>query len=381
MNFSPGLVDLIKAEARNRGFSLFGITKPVPPPHIHIYEKWIADKRFADMAYLARQDARLRRANPGTNLDGCRSILVLGFPYPGPSFIPRLNDDQPYGRIASYAIGNDYHLCASQQAEKMIEYIRSFHRSLNARIYVDTGPILERDLAQMAGLGWIGKNTCLITPQQGSFFFLVNIFTDLILEPAPPFLPDRCGICHKCIDACPTHCILADRTIDAQRCISYLTIENKSAIPLELRPLIGNWLFGCDICQIACPWNKMHLRQAGDPSLIPREYFAYPPLLKSLSLTDAEFSSTFRHSPILRTHRRGYVRNIAVVLGNQPAPDHLPHLKNALEHETDRMLRAHFFWAIGQLRTSAAKETLAKYARIETDPQIITEIAYSLDNI
>jgi epoxyqueuosine reductase len=213
------------------------------------------------------------------------------------------------------------------------------------RYYTDTGPILERDLAQRAGIGWIGKNTCLINPQSGSYFFLSEILLDLELDPDPPFTADHCGTCTRCIQACPTQCILPNRTLDATKCISYLTIELKDEIPIELRDKIGDWAFGCDICQMVCPWNRFAAN--GDPAFQPKA----PPhtLTEELSLTPQAFNQRFKGTPVTRTKRRGYLRNVAVALGNSGDMHHLPVLQNALNDE-EPMIREHAQWTIEKIK-------------------------------
>jgi epoxyqueuosine reductase len=217
-------------------------------------------------------------------------------------------------------------------------------RPIKNRWYTDTGPILERDLAQRAGLGWIGKNTCLIHPQHGSYFLLSEILLDLELEPDPPFVSDHCGTCTRCIEACPTDCILPDRTIDATRCISYLTIELKDDIPLELRDKLGDWVFGCDICQQVCPWNRFagEADPAFDSKTPPRS------LTEELTLTPQAFNQRFKRTPVKRAKRRGYLRNVAVALGNTGDMHALPVLQNVLNDE-EPLIREHAQWAIQQI--------------------------------
>lgn len=217
------------------------------------------------------------------------------------------------------------------------------------RYYTDTGPILERDLAQRAGIGWIGKNTCLIHPKQGSYFFISEIFLDLALEPDPSFVTDHCGTCTRCITACPTDCILPNRTLDATRCISYLTIELKDDIPVELREKIGDWVFGCDICQMVCPWNRF--APQGDPAFSDdpsTSLRALPPLTGELTLTPEAFNQRFKRTPVSRAKRRGYLRNAAVALGNTGDAHALPALQNALNDE-EPLIREHAQWAIEQI--------------------------------
>ncbi|HSL46406.1 MAG TPA: tRNA epoxyqueuosine(34) reductase QueG, partial [Anaerolineales bacterium] len=205
-------------------------------------------------------------------------------------------------------------------------------------------PLLERDLAQRAGIGWIGKNTCLIHPEHGSYFLLSEILLDLDLEPDPPFVTDHCGTCRRCIDACPTDCILPDRTIDATRCISYLTIELKDDIPVELRDKIGSWVFGCDICQMVCPWNRF----AGKGDSAFEERGPLPALTEELALTPQGFNQRFKGSPVKRAKRRGYLRNVAVALGNTGDMHALPVLQSALNDE-EPMIREHAQWAIEKI--------------------------------
>ncbi len=212
------------------------------------------------------------------------------------------------------------------------------------RWYTDTGPILERDLAQRAGIGWIGKNTCLIHPRHGSYFLLSEILLDLPLEPDPPLTTDHCGTCTRCIDACPTDCILPDRTLDARRCISYLTIELKDDIPEELRGKIGNWVFGCDVCQQVCPWNRF-AEEGIQPS---GKKTRFRPLTDELLISKQEFNQRFKRSPVKRAKRRGYLRNVAVALGNTGDMHALPVLQNALNDE-EPMVRKHAQWAIEEI--------------------------------
>jgi epoxyqueuosine reductase len=231
------------------------------------------------------------------------------------------------------------------------------------RWYTDTGPLLERDLAQRGGIGWIGKNTCLIHPQHGSYFLLSEILLDLELEPDPPFVSDHCGTCRRCIEACPTDCILPDRTLDATRCISYLTIELKDDIPLELRDKMGSWVFGCDICQRVCPWNRFAVE--GDPAFETER--PAPPLTGELALTPEEFNQRFKGSPVKRAKRRGYLRNVAVALGNTGSKVHLPVLQNALD-DPEPMVREHVRWALERIRQRAESDLQNEKVKNENHP-------------
>src|SRR5688572_26633568 len=240
------LKERIKAKSQQLGFTLAGVTTPEPPPHYSTFEHWLSQGQHGTMNYLATETSRARRADPREILPECKSILVLATPYSPPS--PSRRGDG--GEVASYAWGDDYHDVLPARMKELVQFIEEqVGGPVKNRYYTDTGPILERDLAQRAGIGWIGKNTCLINPKQGSYLLLSEILLDLPLEPDAPIVTDHCGTCTRCITACPTQCILPDRTIDARRCISYLTIELKDEIPTELRDKIGNWVFGCDICQ------------------------------------------------------------------------------------------------------------------------------------
>jgi epoxyqueuosine reductase len=330
----------IQDKARQLGFVLTGVTLPDPPPHYHTFERWLAQGRHGAMDYLAAERSRARRADPRKILPQCKSILVLATPYPPAS--PKGAGGEVEGRIAAYARGADYHQVLPARMKELIRFIEEQAGGpVENRWYTDTGPLLERDLAQRAGIGWIGKNTCLIHPKQGSYFFISEILLDLELEPDPPFTTDHCGTCTRCIEACPTQCILPDRTLDATRCISYLTIELRDDIPVELRDKIGDWVFGCDVCQMVCPWNRF--APPGDPAFEN----ALPPrsLTEELTLTPQAFSQRFQRTPVKRAKRRGYLRNVAVALGNSGGRRHLPVLQQAL-NDPEPMIRKHAQWAI-----------------------------------
>ncbi len=337
---------IIKDKARQLGFFLAGVTTPDPPPHYSTFENWLAQGHHGTMDYLATDRSRIRRANPLEILPECKSILVLATAYPSPS-----GKGQGEGNIASYARGDDYHDVLPVRMKELVQFIEEqVGNPIKNRWYTDTGPILERDLAQRAGIGWIGRNTCLINPKRGSYFLLSEIFLDLELEPDSPIVTDHCGTCRRCIEACPTDCILPDRTINARRCISYLTIELKDDIPVELRDKMGDWIFGCDICQMVCPWNRF--AGEGDPAFDPDPSTSLrtpQPLTDELLISRQEFSQRFQGTPIKRARRRGYLRNVAVALGNIGDMHALPVLQNALNDE-EPMIREHVSWAIEQIK-------------------------------
>jgi epoxyqueuosine reductase len=343
------LEQAIKAHARRAGFLLAGITTPDPPPHFHVYQNWLDDGRHAQMHYLADEKARTRRADPRAILPECRSILVLAVPYPNPETAPVPKGPPPHGRVAAYAWGSDYHNVLPARLQEIVRFIEAqLAQPVPNRWYTDTGPLLERDLAQRAGLGWIGKNTCLIHPRHGSCFLLAEILLGLELKADAPFTNDHCGTCTRCIQACPTGCILPDRTLDARRCISYLTIENKDDIPANLRPLLGDWAFGCDACQQACPWNRFS--PPSDPAFLPNPGAARPSLSADLTLDARQFNLKFKKSPIQRAKRRGYLRNLAIALGNSRDPSVKPVLENVLQ-DPEALVREHAAWALSHLQT------------------------------
>jgi epoxyqueuosine reductase len=282
--------------------------------------------------------------------------------------------------VAAYAWGADYHDILPERLRALTAFIEAqVGQPVPNRWYTDTGPILERDLAQRAGLGWIGKNTCLIDPASGSYYLLAEILLGIDLEPDPPVTTDHCGTCTRCLEACPTACILPDRTIDARRCLSYLTIELKGPIPAELRPAVGSWVFGCDICQQVCPWNIRFAAPEGDPAFAPRPQVPTPDLIRELEvLTPEAFNQKFKGSPLKRAKRRGYLRSVAVALGNQRTPDSIPALARALE-DAEPLVRGHAAWALGQVGGPAARQALLEAAQTETDTWVQAEIQAALE--
>ncbi len=372
------ITQIIKAEAHRLGFVLAGITLPGRPVHFDAYESWLEKGRHGEMSYLANGRARQARADPRLVYPTGRSVLVLGFPFSSPRSLPEPGPDSRslVGRVASYAWGQDYHFVIPPRLKALGNFIMvSLGKEAISRSFTDTAPILERDLAQSAGLGWIGKNTCLIDPVCGSYFLLAELFINSDLEMDPPFLPDRCGSCTRCIQACPTRCIMPDRTLDARRCISYLTIEKKGPIDRDLRSLIGNWVFGCDICQIVCPWNIRFASLNGNLAFNPHPDVPFPDLIQELNLTPEGFNWKFRHSPLQRPHRRGYLRNVAIALGNLHDPAALPVLLKVLSNEPEPLVRGAAAWAIRQIGGRAAQIALDDATRLETNADVLQELA------
>jgi epoxyqueuosine reductase len=339
--------ELLKAEAANLGFPLFGVTTPNPPTHLEVFKNWLARGFHGEMAYLERHDTVQKRSDPSSLLSGCKSLIMFGVPYPVPAFSP--SKDIEYD-VASYAHLEDYHDWIPEKLKK-ISLLISEMTGGKAKILIctDSAPILERDLAWRAGLGWIGRNGCLISRAWGTYFLIAEILTDLELPPDEPLQQDYCGICNRCVKACPTGCIQPDRTLDAQRCITYLTIENKHEIPVDLRSSVGNHIFGCDICQSVCPWNN---KRQSIFDVAPRAKLAthLPTLNQILSLDKNEFQRNFQNSPIYRAKRSGLLRNAAIVMGNQQSPENIQFLEKTLAEEKDEFVRSHLLWAISQSR-------------------------------
>jgi epoxyqueuosine reductase len=343
---TAALKQAIKEKTRQLGFVLAGVTSSEPSTHYNIFEEWLDQKKHGTMNYLAEERSRIRRANPKQILPECKSILVLAIPYS--SFTRNVHSSS--FKVASYALGDDYHDIIPARLKLIVEFIEEqLGHPIPNRYYTDSGPILERELAQRAGLGWIGKNSMLINPNAGSTFFLAEILLGIQLEPDEALITDHCGTCTRCIQACPTQCILPNRTLDARRCISYLTIELKDEIPNELRSLTQDWIFGCDICQQVCPWNRFSAK--ADPAFEPK--IPLPVLTSDLTLTSVEFNQRFKKSPLKRAKRRGYLRNLAVAVGNTGNKKDIPVLKQA-EKDEEPLISAHAKWAINNINKEIA---------------------------
>lgn len=363
----------IKAEAYALGFDLAGITALGPVETGGAYSRWLAAGHAGEMDYLrrgeaARQDSRLPYA-------GARSAIVVALDYGG---------REPSGPVARYARGDDYH-------EGMTARLRALQRwladscggEIRGKPYVDTGPVLERDLARRAGLGWFGKNTNLINPKLGSFFLLGALFVDLELEPDAPFATDHCGTCRRCLDACPTDAIVEEGVVDARRCISYLTIELRGAIPEALREAMGELLFGCDVCQEVCPWNEKFARALPEGSpFAPREALggkdAGALAREVVAMSRDEYLIAFRGSPLKRPKLHGLKRNAAVVLGNVGSAADVPALSLALTDD-DPLVRRHAAWALGRVGSQDAAVVLRERAASESDPEVRAEVVAALE--
>jgi epoxyqueuosine reductase len=326
----------LKKRAGELGLDLCGITSADPARHAAFYQQWTAEGKAGEMQWLVREPER--RTDPRVVLPGARSILVVGLNYWQPQ--PRAR-----GRIARYALGEDYHHVLLEKLETLAAEIVA--SGALAKIYVDTGPVLEKPLAERAGIGWQGKSTMLISTKLGPWLLLGEIITTLELEPDAP-QRDHCGSCSRCLEACPTGAITAPYQLDARRCIAYLTIELKGSIPEDMRPLIGDRVYGCDECLDVCPWNRFAQTTREARFLAKPEEDGRDQLHALLEITGPEFKRRFARNPILRVKRRGLLRNVCVVLGNIGTVDDLPALHRAKQHE-EPLVREHAAWAIGQI--------------------------------
>ena len=343
----------IKQRVQSLGFDLVGITTADPPPHAAQFQQWLANGSHGEMGYMARNVAK--RIELQRVLPDARSIVVVAMNYAVEAAVPSGGVAHPAagtaatttpGRIARYAWGErDYHDVMSEKLTQLSSAIIEIGGpGTQARWYMDTGPIFERDLAQRAGIGFVGKHTNLINRSLGNWIFLGEVLTNLEL-PADPPEHSHCGDCRRCLDACPTGALVAPYRLDARRCISYLTIELKGAIPIELRPLIGDHIFGCDDCLEVCPWNRF-ARQSPVREFRRREL---PPLTEFLSWDEQRFRDFFRGTPIYRIKRRGFLRNVCVALGNISDESAFPALERA-RNDADPLVAEHAIWAMEQIR-------------------------------
>jgi epoxyqueuosine reductase len=363
----------IQKRAQDLGFDACRFTTAAAPESAPRFQAWLEEKRHGAMGYLERN--AFKRIDPQQVLPGMQSVVVLATAYPEigdeqkaasfESSSPEAGEreDRPgafSGVIARYARFKDYHDILAEKLKVLTEYVNELGGADTRSLwYVDTGPILERDLAQRAGLGFIGKHTNLISRELGNWFFISEILTTLRLEPDSAE-KNRCGTCSRCISACPTGAITAPFQLDARRCISYLTIELKGSIPVELRPAIGNRIYGCDDCLGACPWNRF-AREGALMKPHARPELDAPDLLELLSLNEQEFKARFAGTPMLRTKRRGVLRNVCVALGNIGDTSVLPALEKAAR-DPEPLIAEHAEWAIARIRERSSHQTATESA-------------------
>jgi epoxyqueuosine reductase len=338
----------IQKRAAELGFDDCRFTTADRPDHAADFQRWLESGSHGEMGYLQRNAAK--RVDPGQVLPGAKSIITLLASYENSS-APAVPGANLSGQVARYARFGDYHEILGERLKLLASFVNSLGaRQSRSLWYVDTGPFLERDLAARAGLGFIGKHTNLISRKFGNWIFLSEIITTLELEADAPE-KNRCGSCRRCLDACPTSAITAPFQLDARRCISYLTIELKGAIPVELRPAIGNRIYGCDDCLAACPWNRF-AREGAMMRTHHRADLDAPDLIELFALDDAAFKKRFAGTPILRAKRRGLLRNVCVALGNARDRRALPALEKAAT-DSEPLIAEHARWAIGQISSQS----------------------------
>jgi epoxyqueuosine reductase len=362
----------LQARAAELGFSLCGATPAVSPPGAARLDNWLAAGYAGQMHYLA--DRRDAYEHPRHVLDGVRSLLMVAMDY-------RTSEPQTpgagEGRVSRYACGAiDYHDLIHERLKALVQFLRELAPQALARGVVDTAPLMEREFAHLAGLGWIGKHTLLINRAHGSWFFLAALLTDIELEFESAHETDHCGTCRACLDACPTGAFPQPYVLDASRCISYLTIELRDSIPVELRGGVDEWLFGCDVCQEVCPWNSHSA---------PTERADFQPLVENnpihllalFELDDDAFRTRFRHTPLWRPKRRGLLRNAAIVLGNRPTAAAVPALVRGL-NDAEALVRGAAAWALGRQEGADARRALQQRQIVEADPDVQQEITAAL---
>jgi epoxyqueuosine reductase len=368
------LTQRIRNKAHSLGFDLVGITPAFPVPHLDAYRAWLAQGYHGEMSYMTRPDRVERREDPGKILPGVRSIVCVGLNYYPGTLPDTIRRDASRGLISNYAWGLDYHALMATRLEKLAAFIGAEAGGEVAhRVYVDTGPILERSYAAEAGLGFIGKNTCLINPKMGSWLFLGEVLLNVELEPTPGKTSVSCGTCQRCLDACPTGALIAPYVLDARRCISYLTIELKGPIPHELRPLMSNWVYGCDVCQTVCPWQRF-AKPTRERSFHAAEPDRAAPALPDLIMMGEEtFRQRHEGTAILRIGRARLLRNAAVTLGNWGDERAIPALVQALT-DKEPLVQGHAAWAIGRIGGRGARRILEDALQGETEPYVRHEI-------
>ncbi len=374
MNERERLTAVIKQKVRALGFNMVGIIPAAPSPTLDAYFSWIANEHHGRMGYMARPDRIVRRQDLNVILPKVQSIICVGLDYHTMRLPSHIANDPSRGRISNYAWGVDYHDVMTPRLKELGAWLREQSGGDSAnRVYVDTGAILERSHAAEAGFGFVGKNSMLIAPQRGSWFFLGELLSTLPLIYDTPKPMPSCGNCTDCQTACPTGAFPKPYVVDARRCISYLTIELKGWIPRTLRPLIGNWIYGCDICQDVCPFNRFAPETSESTFFAPSWDVAAPSLLELLTLTEDGFNERFAHSPIKRIKRRRLLRNACVAAGNWGKETAVSPLINLLT-DPESLIRGHAAWALHQIGAREALTAVNHALHYETDPDVLREM-------
>ncbi|HEX9666575.1 MAG TPA: tRNA epoxyqueuosine(34) reductase QueG [Thermodesulfobacteriota bacterium] len=371
------LTKSIKDKALEIGFDLVGISPVDSFPENQFYKEWLARGFAGEMKYMERDPEK--RENIKNILPDARSVISCGMNY---------NTDYPYsidqtdknrGWISRYAWGDDYHDVMNERLLLLEGHVREIApKDIKSRLYVDTGPVLERVYGKYSGIGWYGKNTCLINQDIGSWIFLGEIITDFELDYDSP-VPDRCGTCTMCLDVCPTNALRNPYVLDSNLCISYLTIEFRGKIPFDLREKMDNNIYGCDICQDVCPWNRK-AKVSESESFQPRNPLYNPDLVYLSQLSIEEFRRVFKNSPVKRAKRKGFLRNVMVAMGNSGSEAFIPYIEEALKDD-EPLIRAHAVWALWKLEGNESYDTLSKHLNVETDNSVREEIESILEKI
>jgi epoxyqueuosine reductase len=373
---------IVKNYAYELGFDVAGITSAEPFDKAREEALSRLQNGMLDGLPWFHKSRIIRGSNPEEILPGAKSIISVAMSYrPDSNQIEPISQENALiGKIASYSWGKDYHKVIEKRLKKFADGLSSrLERKIKSKIYVDTGPMQDRAVAYRSGVGWYGKNTNIITLTHGSWVFLGQIITDLRLLSDQP-LKKNCGTCMICIEKCPTGALVAPYVLDNTKCISYLTIELKGPIPIELRPLMGDWVFGCDICQDVCPVNRK-AQSTREPSFTPGEHgFTSLELIPLLQITDEEFLNKFQGTPIMRAKKVGLLRNVCIALGNLGDTDSVPYLSLALSHHAS-LVSEHAAWALGQIGGDASKESLTNALESECRTTVIKEIEMALAKI
>lgn len=362
-----------------------GITPAHPTPYLKAYHSWLAQGYHGEMGYMARPDRVERRENLARIIPGAHSIICVGLNYYPGTLPADLRRDPSRGLISNYAWGVDYHGLMVPRLEELAAFVcteagSETGRGVTYRAYVDTGPVLERAHAAEAGLGFIGKNTCLIHPQIGSWLFLGEILLDLELDPTPEKMSVSCGTCRRCLDACPTGALVAPYVLDARRCISYLTIELKGPIPRELRPLMGNRIYGCDVCQAVCPWQRFARPTQERSFHTAGPGCAAPVLSELIEMSEETFRQQYEGTAIFRIGRHRLLRNAVVALGNRKDGQATSALARALT-DAAPLVRGHAAWALGRIGGQMARKTLEDGLQRERDRYVQYEIQIAMNTL
>jgi len=365
------LTERLKEESLRLGLDQVGIAPAVAPPHYPNYLAWLREGYGAGMSYLDRHAPA--KEHPRHLLDEVRSVVVVSFVYGRPAPSPT---SPTQGKVARYARAADYHEFFWRRLDSLLAWIQNECPGVNGRGVADTAPLLERDFAQQAGLGWVGKNSMIINRRLGSFTVLGALLLDIELDYDPPHESHHCGTCTRCLDACPTNAFPAPYQLDARRCISYWTIEHKGAIPDEVAGQLDGWVFGCDICQDVCPWNRK-APPGVEPKLDPGLEWRHPDLLDWLKAEPRALAQSLKGTPLTRSKRAGLLRNAALVLGNAKAESAVPTLIDLLG-DPDPILRASAAWALGRIGSEQAFCALRTRQANETDPLALDAIQRAL---